>query len=266
MRFRVKRALSRGADAVVALGARAAGPLADLLAEREWAKPAARALRALGAMSRDAVEKRLRKPRSRAHLHRLLTVAGQLRPRRDPGSLLPFMEDPSARTRGIALLAIARQGGSRAHSALAAALGDADPVVRMRALDLLAVSPEPRAIRHLIAAVAAADPDLARAAAAHIRDLGYLATGPLVESLRTTDESLRETCASLLLERTDERSLVILSKGLEEDDPRLWRVVSEVLVDMGPGMARQTVEALMAHPEPDIRQRALGILDLWNRS
>jgi HEAT repeat protein len=165
--------------------------------------------------------------------------------------------------RQTAAKAIARQGGSLSYTVLAEALSDTDPGVRRVALAYLMRSSDPRAIRQVVRIAAHGDDALSLQAAARIGQLGYLAVGPLVEALRTSDEVVRGTIGYLMDALEDKDSLVILAKALEEDDPRIVEPVRAAFLRKGPEVA-PILAPLAGHPDARVRKTALGLLARWD--
>ncbi|MBM3270884.1 MAG: HEAT repeat domain-containing protein, partial [Candidatus Sericytochromatia bacterium] len=254
--LRVRSRLRRGPEHAAALGRKAAAPLVRALEEPRLREAATRALLLLKGDARPALLKRLER---RKGAQRAVEVLGRLRPRADAKPLVSFLHDPVAAMRRSAARAISRQGGSLSYTVLAEALSDEDPGVRRIAMGHLTRRPDHRAIKQLVRVAADGDEELSRAASAHIARCGYLAVGPLIESLRTSDPAIRATVGYLLDGCSDHDSLVILTKALEEDDPRILGPVREALARKGPESA--PVLVLMAgHPVARVRDDVLALL------
>lgn len=259
--WRVRRRLRKGADQAAALGPKAVGALIGALEARDVHRAASEALVCLGAVSRPALLRAL--GRKRPPVRRILEVLGRLRPRSDPGPLLPYLEASDRRIRLAAARAVSRQGGPRAHKALAPLLTETDGPIRDVARRHFARSTDPRAVRPLALAVAHGDEPGSRFAAGRIRALGPLAVGPLLDALRTHDEPLRDTIGYLLDGLNDADSLVILCKGLEEDDPRIWGTVRDALARKS-AISAPYVLPLVRHPDARVRGLADELLAGWS--
>ncbi len=254
--WRIRIRLARGPEAAAALGKRAAGPLVRALEDGRLREAAAQALLLLGPDARPALLRRLK---TRKGAQRAVDVLGRLRPRADARPLVAFLQDESPAMRRSAARAISRQGGSLSFTVLAEALADPDEGVRRIALRHLTRRPDHRAIKQLVLLAAHGEENLSRTAAAHITRCGYLSVGPLLESLRTADPAIRRTVGYLLDGLADHESLIILSKALEEDDPRILEPVREALSRKGPEVA--PVLALLAgHPDARVRADVLALL------
>ncbi|MBM3274454.1 MAG: HEAT repeat domain-containing protein [Candidatus Sericytochromatia bacterium] len=258
--WKVRWRLRQGPDAAAELGPRAVKHLIRALEDPRLRTTAADALVRIGTPARPALLKRLK---TRRGAQKAVEVLGRLRPRTDPSPLVPFLQDPSAPMRRTAAKAIARQGGSLSFTVLSESLSDADPGVRRIAVAYLLRSTDPRAIRQMVRLAAHGDEDLSRQAAARIGQLGYLAVGPLVEALRTSDEVLRGTIGYLMDVLEDNESLVILAKALEEDDPRIVEPVRATFLRKGPEVA-PILAPLAVHPDARVRKTALGLLARWD--
>ncbi len=258
--WRVRRRLRRGPEAAAALGPGAVGALVRALRDSDLRRAAARALVLLGGAGRPALLAQL--SRRGAPTLRILDVLGRLRPAADPGPLLAYLHDPRPRVRRTAARAVHRQGGPLAHRALAAILADPEDEVRQVAIEHFSRTTDPRSVRPLALAVAYGGESVGRFAADRIAGLGALAVAPLLNALRSQDEPLRATIGGLLDAFDDPASLVILCKGLEEDDPRISRPVFEAL-GRKPSAVAPYVRQLGGHPDGRVRQLAARLLADW---
>ncbi len=258
--WRVRRRLRRGPEAAAALGLGAVRALVRALRDLDLHRAAARALIQLGAACRPALLAEL--SRRGAPTRRILDVLGRLRPAADPGPLLDYLHDPRPQVRRTAARSVHRQGGPLAHRALAAMLVDPDDEMRAIAVAHFSRSTDPRSVKPLAMAVAYGGEFAGRFAAARIAELGALAVAPLLDALRSQDEPLRASIGKLLEAFDDPAAIVILCKGLEEDDPRISRPVFEAL-GRKPFAVAPYVQHLGGHPDARVRELAARLQAHW---
>jgi HEAT repeat protein len=135
-----------------------------------------------------------------------------------------------------------------------ARLVQANDPLRGRALESLFASQAPSALG-LLVQVAISGDDVRARLPERVKLLGYMAVAPLIEVLRRADDPVRDLVVDLLQVPDDPRALIIMAKGLEEDDPRIAEVVVRALVARG-GAALPYLRHLLEHPDPAVRQRA----------
>lgn len=252
MSLRVWWALRQGPAALVRLGPAAAMALGLRLRHPIHGRVVRQALRRMGAPARSGLLRLLSRTRDGRLGVRVLEVLGRLQPP-DAIPLIPYLDHGRAAWRSAALRALVRQGGPQALKALARRLDYEEPL-RASALEALVASSAPLALVLLVQAAVNA-PDVRDLLPERVRGLGYTAVAPLLEVLRRADESVRDLVVDLLQVPDDPRALVILAKGLEEDDPRIAQVVVRALVKRG-GAVLPYLRHLLEHPDPAVRTRA----------
>lgn len=250
--MRVWWALRQGAGSLVRLGPAASGAMGRWLRHPVHGRTVRRVLRKLGAPARPGLLRLLARTRDGRLGVRVLEVLGRLDPP-DAAPLLPYLEHDRKAWRLAALKALGRQGGPQALKAMARLVQTDDPL-RGRAREALFASQAPAALG-LLVQVAISGEDVRERLPERVRSLGYMAVAPLIEVLRRADDPVRDLVVDLLQVPDDPRALIIMAKGLEEDDPRIAEVVVRALVARG-GAALPYLRHLLEHPDQAVRQRA----------
>ncbi len=204
----------RAADALRAMGSRAAAPLVAAAVGRERDEEVKVALlSALAALCEPAVA----------------DVAAR------------ELSDPRPAVRGAALDAVAALAGEAAEPRLLAALGDPSPLVRRRAVLLLGFARGPSVEEALRATLADRDPGVARAAALALSGCPTAtAQGALARALDHGDESVRRVASKAVARWSGES---IAAAAPAEDRRRAARRIAEKLSAVGATALRDAVVA-----------------------
>ena len=207
-----RHARRRAADALRAMGSRAAAPLVASAVGRERDEEVKVALlAALGALGETAAAE----------------VAGR------------ELSDPRPGVRAAALDALSALSGPAAESRLLGALGDPSPLVRRRAVLLLGFAGGPAAEEALRATLSDRDPGVARAAALALSGLPTAsAQGALTRALDHGDESVRRVASKAVARWSGES---VAAAAPAEDRRRAARRISEKLAAVGATALRDAV-------------------------
>ena len=204
----------RAADALRAMGSRAAAPLVAAAVGRERDEEVKVALlSALAALCEPAVA----------------DVAAR------------ELSDPRPAVRGAALDAVAALAGEAAEPRLLAALGDPSPLVRRRAVLQLGFFRGPSVEEALRATLADRDPGVARAAALALSGRSTAtAQGALARALDHGDESVRRVASKAVARWSGES---VAAAAPAEDRRRAARRIAEKLSGVGATALRDAVVA-----------------------
>jgi hypothetical protein len=207
-----RHARRRAADALRAMGSRAAAPLVAAAVGREKDEEVKVALlAALGSLGEPAAA----------------DVAA-----REVG-------DPRPAVRGAALDAVAALAGEAAEPRLLAAMGDPSPLVRRRAVLLLGFSRGPGAEEALRAAISDRDAGVARAAALSLSGrTTATAQAALARALDHGEESVRRLASSAVARWSGE---AVAAAAPAEDRRRAARRIAERLSAVGAAQLRDAV-------------------------